>query len=99
MLLSECTGDDIWSVDYCRARRVPETWISELVDAYESGFDSPTSTIFFRGEIVNQFEGIRDVDLASQLGKHLGVDVESIADMSPTRASFVQAIKAAIEEE
>ncbi len=42
MLLQECTGDDIWSLEHCRLRQVPEEWIEELSDCFESGL----STIF-----------------------------------------------------
>jgi len=33
-LLSECLGDEIWSVEHCRLRRVPDAWIEELADAF-----------------------------------------------------------------
>jgi hypothetical protein len=97
-LLSECHGDDIWSIDYCRKARIPEDWILQLRDAYESGFDSQGSKIFYRESIVNQFEGVRDVDLACKIGDLLGVRVSSIVQSQPTRMAVVQAIKEAIEE-
>ena len=48
-LLDECTGVDIWPVEYCRERGVPEAWIEALADAYESGYETPWHTIFCNG--------------------------------------------------
>jgi hypothetical protein len=98
-LLSECTGDDIWSVEHCRLRGVPEAWIEELADCYESGFDRPAHTIFVGTDLVNQYHGIRDVDLAVKLGEFLNVDVASLNDIAASRARLVIAIRQAIEEE
>ncbi len=98
-LLSECTGDDIWSVEHCRLRGVPEVWIEDLVDCYESGFERSSQTIFVRNEVVNQYHGLRDIDLAIKLGEFLGVDVDSLNATSATRARLVHAIRQAIEEE
>lgn len=98
-LLSECTGDDIWSVEHCRLRGVPEAWIEDLVDCYESGFERVNQTIFIRDTVVNQYHGLRDIDLAVRLGEFLGVDVASLAANSATRARLVIAIRQAIEEE
>ena len=97
-LLSECTGDDIWSVEHCRLRGVPEAWIEELVDCYESGFERSSQTIFVRDVVVNQYHGLRDFDLAVKLGEFLGVDVASLDATSATRARLVLAIRQAIEE-
>lgn len=98
-LLSECTGDDIWSVEHCRLRGVPEDWIDDLVDCYESGFERNSHTIFVRDRVVNQYHGLRDIDLAVKLGEFLGVDTESLTATSATRARLVIAIRQAIEEE
>ncbi len=97
-LLSECTGDDIWSIDYCLKSHVPTEWIVELQDAYESGFNSINQMIFYRSEVVNQFEGIRDVDLACKIGQLLEVNVSRIVQSQITRAGVVRAIQEAIEE-
>ena len=98
-LLSECNGDDIWSLEYCRRRqRIPEAWIDELLDAYESGFSSDSQTIYYRNEIVNQFEGIRDVDLACRIGQLLKVNVARIVSQQPTRMAIVREIREALEE-
>ena len=93
MLLSECTGDDIWSIEYCRQRLVPEAWIKQLRDAYESGFDSNDATIF-----VNQFAGVRDVDLACKLGQFLGLEIDRIVSSQYSRSGVVGAIREAMEE-
>ena len=98
-LLSECTGDDIWSVEHCRLRGVPEAWIEALMDCYESGFERTSLTIFVRDNVVNQYHGLRDIDLAVKLGEFLGVDVESLSSTSTTRARLVLSIRQAIEEE
>jgi hypothetical protein len=98
LLLSECTGDDIWSVEHCRNRNVPANWISELRDAYESGFASDSQTIYFQLQPVNQFEGVRDVDLACKIGRLLRIDVSQILSSHSTRREVVRAIREAIEE-
>jgi hypothetical protein len=97
-LLSECTGDDIWSIEYCHKRQIPEDWINELQDAYESGFGSIDQTIFYRNEVVNQFEGIRDVDLACKIGDLLKVNVSRIVQQQISRVGVVREIREAIEE-
>ena len=97
MLLTECTGDDIWSLEHCRDRQVPEAWISELQDAYESGFESDDQTIYYQNEVVNQFNGIRDVDLACKIGQLLKIDVTRIAGQQVSRASVVREIREAID--
>lgn len=97
-MLSECTGETIWPLDHCRARRVPEAWIEELSDAFESSFDRDDQTIYFNDQSVNQFHGIRDVDLASKLGIALGVDVQRIAGTALDRSHLVSLIKEAVME-
>ena len=96
--LSECTGDDIWSIDYCRQRQIPPAWVNELCDAYESGFESDKQTIYYRNEVVNHFEGIRDVDLACKIGQYLKVNVARIVERQISRAAVVREIREAIEE-
>ncbi len=98
-LLSECTGDDLWSVAHCRLRGVPEAWIDELTDCFESGFQNAGQTIFVDDSVINQYHGIRDVDLAIKLGEFLGVDVSALNAVAATRARLVAAIRHAIEEE
>ena len=98
-LLEECTGVDIWPVDYCRERGVPEEWIAELADAFESGYDDDRDLIYYEDRPVNQFHGILDFDLAIRLGIHLGIDVQRVTATALTRPSTVQAIKEAVEED
>lgn len=98
MLLSECTGDDIWSLSHCRLRKVPEPWIRELSDAFESGQLKDFETIFVGERRVNQYEGVRDVDLACKIGELLGVNVGLIASAAFDRQSIVRGIQEAVEE-
>ncbi|MGN6133277.1 MAG: hypothetical protein ACTHOU_02210 [Aureliella sp.] len=98
-LLSECTGDDIWSLEHCRLRGVPEAWIEELADCFESGFRSDSQTIYVERRVVNQYQGIRDVDLAMKLGEYLGVPVADLEAVSANRARLVSAIREAVLED
>lgn len=97
-LLSECTGDDIWSIEHCQLRGIPPEWIEDLSDCFESGYRRDGQTIYYQDRMVNQYHGIRDIDLAIKLGEFLGVDVEELVSISPTRARLVVAIRQAIEE-
>lgn len=98
-LLSECTGDDIWSIEHCRLRAVPEVWIDELADCFESGFRDESQTIFVGQATVAHYHGIRDVDLAIKLGEFLGVNVAELIASAASRSRLVAAIRQAIEEE
>ena len=97
-LLSECTGADIWPVDYCREQGVPAEWIEELADAFESGYARQSDTIYYADSPVNQFHGVADLDLALRLGAVLGVDVERVTAIALSRNAKVRAIKEAVEE-
>jgi hypothetical protein len=99
MILSECTGDHIWSSDVCRERGVPQVWIDELEDCLESGFDHDRNTIYLQERLVNQYQGIRDVDLAVRLGEFLNVNVSTLASSALSRAQLVRAIQNAVEED
>lgn len=98
MLLAECTGDDIWSLDYCRSKQIPEVWIEELADCFESNFENDRQTIYLGSKPVGQYEGIRDVDLACKLGEYLGVDMASVLESAWTRHAIVCGIREAFEE-
>ncbi|MFC1757569.1 hypothetical protein ACFL2H_02215 [Planctomycetota bacterium] len=98
ILLDECSGDDLWSVELCQQKGIPNTWIEELTDAYESGFNSDAETIYYGERIVNQFEGVRDVDLAIRLADFLGVQTSQIVASSLSRAAVATALKEAVEE-
>lgn len=97
-LLSECTGFDIWTVEHCRERGVPNEWIETLSDAFESGYDHDRQTIYFGDRPINQFHGVRDVDLAVRLGAHLGLDVGRVTSTALGDPATVRAIKEAVEE-
>ena len=92
-LLSECTGDDIWSIEHCRVRRVPELWIGELADAFESGYRSDQETIYTDQGMTNQYQGVRDVDLAIRLAAELGIRISAQQQARYSRQRLVQAIK------
>ena len=98
ILLDECTGDDIWSIDLCQQKGIPQTWVEELSDAYESGFNNDGETIYYGDRIVNQFEGIRDIDLAIRLSEFLGVRSDEICANRYSRAAVVKALQEAVEE-
>ncbi|MCM2372984.1 hypothetical protein [Aporhodopirellula aestuarii] len=100
-LLDECTGDDLWSVEHCLQRRVPQSWIDELADAFETSYRVSSQTIYVTDpdtgrRIVNQYYGVRDVDLAKRIAVDLGLDVESIAASCMSRQAIVRMIKEAI---
>ncbi len=97
-LLAECTGRDIWSVEYCRERRVPEAWLEELKDCFESGFHTDRQTIYHEGQLVNQYEGVRDVDLAYRLAAAVGVDVQRATSTALGAEAEVRALKEAVDE-
>lgn len=95
-LLTECTGDEIWSIGHCRARGVPAVWIDELSDAFESSFRSDRETIYVGDQQTNQYHGIRDVDLARKLATSMGLDVDRITATAIGRREVVTAIKTAL---
>ncbi|TWU03814.1 hypothetical protein [Neorhodopirellula pilleata] len=100
-LLDECTGDDLWSIEHCQLRRVPPQWIDELADAYESSFRISSQTIYVADEqhgrrAVNQYYGVRDVDLAKRIGRELGLDVDQLEAVALSRQAVVRMIKEAI---
>ncbi|MEM1228779.1 MAG: hypothetical protein AAGJ40_24100 [Planctomycetota bacterium] len=103
-LLDECQGDDLWSLEHCRSRGVPDDWIDRLADAYETSYRISSETIYVADEergrrVVNQYHGIRDVDLAMQIGRLMGVDVDQLAAISLGRRALVARIKEAILED
>ena len=97
-LLSLCDGDEIWSVAYCREQRVPESWIRELADAFESGFDSDRDTIYYAEKPVNHYEGVLAVDLAMKLASVLGVSPTRLLGASRDRDAIVREIRETLEE-
>lgn len=97
-LLSLCDGDEIWSVPYCLDHGVPTPWIDELSNAFESGYQTDSKTIYENGRMTNQYHGIRDVDLAIRLAKSLGVATESMQLEFRDRRSAVEMLKQAVFE-
>lgn len=95
-LLGKCRGDEIWSVQHCLEQGVPQSWIDELSDAYESGYQSDSQTIYENGEMTNQYHGVRDLDLAIRLGASLGVSVNTLQLELLDRLSAVIAIQEAV---
>ena len=97
-LLQLCDGEEIWSVEYCRRQRVPDHWVRELRDAYESGFSHRSQSIYYQGQLVNQFEGVLAVDIALRVAKVLGVEIDGILQRQVSREGIVQAIREQVEE-
>lgn len=95
-LLNQCRGDEIWSVEHCRQQGVPESWIDELADAFESGYRSDRDTIYVGSVSINQYHGVRDLDLAIRLAQALGLQVERITATTLGRRATVQALKQAL---
>ena len=95
-ILQECSGDEIWGVDHCRLRGVPEPWITELQDAFESAFADDRHTIYVGDRPTNQYHGVRDVDLAIKSGESLGIDVSRVTTGVTNRRDCVIAIKQAV---
>lgn len=97
-LLDLCDGEEIWSIEYCRRHHVPDRWVRELRDAYESGFKDPSQTIIYEGRVVNQFEGVLAVDIAMRVAAVLGVDPHGITQHHASRHGIVREIRERIEE-
>ncbi|MBX3423317.1 MAG: hypothetical protein KF752_17295 [Pirellulaceae bacterium] len=97
-LLAECTGDDIWSLEYCRQKRIPDSWIERLSDCFESGFERDSQTIYVGDHVTNQYLGIRDVDLAIELARVLGLNIDRLTTGALSRRALVLALQEAIEE-
>lgn len=97
--LAECTGDDVWSIDYCRQAGIPDTWISELSEIYESGFKSPGEILYRHGNRIHQYRGVRDSDLAKRIAQQLGLRVDPIEQASLSHSDLVRRIKEAVEED
>jgi hypothetical protein len=97
-LLNMCRGDEIWSPEFCREHGVPEGWIEELSDCYESGFRTDRQTIYVAGNLTNQYHGVKDRDLAFRLAEFLGVDSARVTSTALGPAAEVRALKEAVEE-
>ncbi len=95
-LLSKCVGNEIWSVATCQEAGVPEDWIEDLADAYESGFRLDRQTIYVGEARTNQFHGVRDIDLAIRLAETLGVNAQRACEFATNPVAVVEAIKIAV---
>lgn len=95
-LLSQCSGDEIWSVETCRRVGVPESWVQALADSFESGFADDSQTIYVQEGVTNQYHGVRDLDLALRLARSMGVDVDRVTATALGRRAMVAAIKEAV---
>ena len=98
ILLAECTGRDIWPVDICRDRGVPDTWIDELADCFESGFERDLDTVYHADAPVNQFHSVQDLHLAYKLAALLGVDTQQSTCLALGRTAEVRALQEAADE-
>ena len=98
MLLLKCIGDEIWSEETCRKEGVPEAWIEELCENFESGYDSDSNTIYGEdGRMTNQYRGVSDLELARKLADFIGLD-RSASMIAFDRRSEVAAIKELLDE-
>lgn len=99
MLLLKCVGDEIWSESTCRQEGLPEPWIEELCENYESGFDSDTNTIYGEdGKLTNQYRGVSDLLLARKLADFIGLQWQQASALAFDRRSEVQAIQDLLDE-
>jgi hypothetical protein len=98
ILLSQCRGNEIWSPDTCRQQGVPATWIEELSDTFESGFNIDTETIYIGDQITNHYHGVRDLDIAYRLAEFLGVDASRVTELALGPMAEVRALQEAVDE-
>lgn len=97
-LLLKCTGDEIWDENSCRDNGIPEAWIEELAENFESGFNTDKNTIYVNDQIVNQYRGVLDLHLAYKLAEFLGIDWQRATASALGRRAEVEAIKAELDE-
>ena len=98
ILLMKCLGDEIWSIETCQKEGIPEQWITELRNTFESGFDTDRNTIYVDDKLTNQYHGILDLHLAYKLAEFLGVDCQAETQSSLGRRAEVKALQVAFEE-
>jgi len=97
-LLAKCVGDEIWSASLCQREGIPNAWVDELADCFESGYRTDRDTIYYKDRAVNQYHGVRDVDLAYKLAEFLGVDTQQATEVVLGSRAQVQALREAVEE-
>ena len=95
-ILNECTGVDIWSAHTCREKGVPQQWIDELADCFESGYKSDEEVIYHQQQRVHQYHGVHDLELARKIAQLFGVNTSMI--VAASREAEVRAIKEAVDE-
>ncbi len=98
MLLAECRGNEIWSLQLCHQKGVPGEWIDELANCFESGFRTDRDTIYENERVTNQYEGLQDLDLAYKLAEFLGVDRPRASELALSREAEVKALQEAVDE-
>lgn len=106
LLLLKCTGNEIWSVEECRQQGIPQNWIDELADAYESGFDRDAHTIYVQQQPgvpmterpTNQYYGVMDLHLAYKLAEFVGIDSAVATRTAFGRVAEVRALQEALDE-
>lgn len=77
---------------------VPESWLSELMDCYESGFDTNQNTLYTDSGLVNQYHGIADLDVAYRAAEYLGINTEQIRRLPLSRCGQVEQLKAELDD-
>lgn len=97
-LLNQLRGDEIWSPETCRAAGIPEAWIEELNDCFESGFLQDSQTIYVGVQVRNQFEGCRDLDLAWKLAEYLGIETSDLRTAPKSPRQLVRELQERWEE-
>lgn len=98
LLLTRCRGDEVWSLEHARGMGVPESWIGELSDCYESGFDSNQNTLYTDSGLANQYHGVADLEVAYRAAEYLGIDTERIRCLPLSRCGQVELLKAELDE-
>lgn len=98
LLLTRCRGDEVWSAEHARQMGVPESWIRELADCFESGFDSNRNTLYTDAGLVNQYHGIPDLAVAYRAAEFLGIHTERIRSLPLSRQGQVDQLKAELDE-
>ena len=77
---------------------IPELWIEELHNCFESGFDSGRNVIYEQGKLTNQYHGVSDLMIAYRLAEFLDVDTERVRQSTIGRRAQVSALQAELDE-
>lgn len=98
ILLSRCRGDEVWSLEHAKKMGVPDHWLDELQDCFESGFDHDRNTLYTDRGQVNQYHGVRDLDVAYRAAEFLGIPTAEIRRQPLSRHGQVAALQAEADE-